>query len=101
MSRAGSRVAKLEAGHATRRARRVRRDERQEEHEAVLREMSSTPEGREAVARIGELYIEGGGTLEALRSEGGREVISSFRDRFFEAAARVRTNDEREKGDRP
>ncbi len=69
------------------------RDERDERHEAVMAEMRKTPEGREAVARLGELYAGGGGTLEVLRSEEGRGAVGSFRDELFAAQDRIR-NDE-------
>ncbi len=70
-------------------------DEREEKAEAVLREVRETPEGRGAEEDLAHRLREHSqGVLGVLRSEGGREAVSSFRDAFFEAQDRIRKDEQ-------
>jgi hypothetical protein len=94
MSRARSRLARLEERRSALAQIRAERAESNEEYAAALDRMRETPEGREAVEDLEGLRREGVPSQDRTH----REAISRFRDSLFGAYEEI--NKQRDEGGR-
>ena len=98
--RSDHRLKRLEDTRGKLRTRRNEQDDRDEQSEAAMEEVRSTPEGVAAEQDLaGHLREHDGDVVGVLRSEGGREAARAFRDALFGAQDLSRNNDEREVDD--
>ncbi len=98
MTRAANsaRLARLEERGAELRARRAQRDEDLDVHEAVLDRLRESPEGLEALeGYCSVLEASGGSAKAALRLEAGRDAIATLGALYIEGDGALR-EEERE-----